>query len=84
MKKHSHSRLRYLCTLGFPLIAAILTGLVATGLITSLLWRPLEVRVEAPSLGGPLNNENETSESVPVFKSKKMGKSKNKANKTEM
>ena len=36
IKKHSHSRLRYLCTLGFPLMAAILTGL-QPGLIISCL-----------------------------------------------
>lgn len=62
------SRLRYLCTRGFPLMAAILTGLLP-GLIMSLvllstwpLFRiPFEVVPLRPVL--PLSNENETSES---------------------
>lgn len=45
IEEDTDSRLRYLCTLGFPLIAAILTGLLP-GLIsilveTVLLSRPL-------------------------------------------
>ena len=63
---YSHSRLRYLCTRGFPLMAAILTGLLP-GLIMSLvllsmpLFRQLAVPLR-PVL--PLSNENETSESI--------------------
>ena len=86
IKKHSHSRLRYLCTLGFPLMAAILTGL-QPGLIISCLaeLRPVW-RFEAETVLDcncwprwpwcPLNNEKEASESVPVFV-KKRKKQKN-------
>ena len=86
IKKHSHSRLRYLCTLGFPLMAAILTGL-QPGLIISCLaeLRPVW-RFEAETVLDcwprwpwcPLNNENETSESVPVFVKKRKKKMQNK------
>ena len=66
-QKHSHSRLRYLCTLGFPLIAAILTGL-QPGLMRILVE---VVEVSRPLIRLlvrlPLSNENETSDSVPVF-----------------
>ena len=75
-QKHSHSRLRYLCTLGFPLIAAILTGL-QPGLMRILVE---VVEVSRPLIRLlvrlPLSNENETSDSVPVFdknKKKMMG-----------
>ena len=79
IKKHSHSLLRYLCTRGFPLMAAILTGLVP-GLITSLELRlPFRLAEDDTELDGccwprwptcpccPLSNENETSDSVPVL-----------------
>ena len=86
IKKHSHSLLRYLCTLGFPLMAAILTGLLP-GLITSLELRPWlrPFRLEAGTVLDccwplrpwcPLSNENETSESVPVCCEKTKRKTK--------
>ena len=80
LKNHSHSRLRYLCTLGFPLMAAILTGLVPglirilVEVVVVLLSRPL-CRLLWFRL--PLSNENETSDSVPVFDKIKKKEKKN-------
>ena len=67
IKANSHSRLRYLCTLGFPLIAAILTallpGLISILVEAVLVSRPLQ-RLVPPR--PPFNKENEISDSVPV------------------
>lgn len=66
MEDDTDSRLRYLCTLGFPLIAAILTallpGLISILVEAVLVSRPLQ-RLVPPR--PPFNKENEISDSVP-------------------